>query len=268
MIKRIARLPVILNMETFPTAPSSALREWLELQILEMMTPHVDGLIIPCQEMADLIYKVVPAMIEKPVLIKPMYYPEEYLPAEILPQLSRHEKRPHVVFMGQFDLSHRINDVRKELLSLAQAGVSVHCRDVAGLYHQNIVQFQPLNGSALVSGTLTGFMTQFDACLVSYNVTTASSRLRFKTSLPGRFLIALIAGIPIILPKGRFMAIENFVCREKIGYVFETAKDLYSILMSSSWNEVREQCTEKQRQFIFEPKEFKSFIQDTLQKVG
>jgi len=262
-----ARLPLILNMGTFPTAPSGALTERLELRIFRWIAPLVDGLIIPSQEMADLIYKLSPAMMEKPALVKPMYYPKEYLPAGILPKLGEHDKRARVVFVGQFDLSHRINDVRKELLSLAQIGVYVHCAAVDGLNNQNIVQFQPFNAHALVSGTLTRFMTQFGACLVSYNVTTASSRLRFRTSIPSRFLIALIAGIPIILPKGRFMAMENFVYREKVGYAFQTPEHAYLILISPSWDAVRERCAEKRKKFTFEPKEFKLFVQHILQRL-
>ncbi|BER91400.1 hypothetical protein [Atrimonas thermophila] len=73
------------------------------------------------------------------------------------------DQRPHVVFMGQFDARHSVNDVRKEILALAEEGIVVHCVRNFELKHPNIVLFEPFGAEFLVSGHVTSWMTQFDA---------------------------------------------------------------------------------------------------------
>lgn len=267
LAKSIApNIPVILNMETFPTSPSSWMRETLEVEVFKRMAKYLDGLIIPTREMADLIYDLAPATKQRPCWIKPMYYPVEYAPKNSLPRLSEMDGKPHVVFMGQFDTRHSINDVRGELLSLAQAGIVVHCAAMEGLYHHNIVSFEPFDGTALVSGALTTFMTQFDACLVTYHLPEASNRIRFRTSLPARFLISLAAGLPIILPRGVFRAMESFVEKERVGFAFGNIEELYLALTDPNWRELRERSRFKQTDFLFNAQEFLHFINLVLQE--
>ena len=75
------------------------------------------------------------------------------------------------------------------------------------------------------------------------------------------------SGSSIWKPGTSYRDITEFISK-KVGYAFETPKDVYSILVSPSWDEVRERCAEKQRQFTFDPKEFQMFIKHTLQKGG
>jgi len=115
---------------------------------------------------------------------------------------------------------------------------------------------------------VTSFMTQFDACLVSYNVNSGSP-LRFKTSLPYRFLIALAAGIPIILSSRRFEAMENFIKRESIGIAYRSTEELLHFIISDhKWIELRETCCFKQNRFLLDAKELLCFVNNVLNKSG
>jgi len=260
LVKSIApELPVILNMETFPTAPSSGLRETIEQQIFKKMAWALDGLIIPTKEMANLVFELALALEKKPFWVTPFYYPKEFAPRHLLPKLRTVDQRPHIVFMGQFDLRHTINDVRKELLSFAEIGIVIHCASAAGLRHPNVIPFRPFPGEALISGALTSYMTQFDACLVTYS-TKISPPIRFKTSLPSRFLIALIAGIPVLLPKGKFKAMEEFIEKEGIGFVYQNVAACKALLTSTSLTHLEERAKSKGKDFVLNSESLARFI--------
>lgn len=268
LVKSIApELPVILNMETFPTAPSGGLRETTEQYILKRMAWAIDGLVIPTDEMASLIYKLVPSMEKKPIYTKPFYYPKEFAPTEFLKKLSAIDQRPHVVFMGQFDTRYLMNDVRQEILALANVGIIVHCARTFNLEHPNVVQFEPFSGEDLVSGKLTSYMTQFDACLVTYK-TEMRPPLRFKTSLPSRFLIALAAGVPVVLPRGKFKAMQSFIEQEGIGLAYSDVKELYLTLMDPNWEKLQEKSSSKQKDFLFNAQELLHFVNVVLRQKG
>lgn len=125
-----------------------------------------------------------------------------------------------------------------------------------------------LGAESLITRKLTSYMTQFDACLVSYNT---SSRLpfRFKTSLPYRFLIALAAGIPIILPSGKFEAMESFIKREGIGFAYRNAEELLRFINSAhKWIQLQENCCLKRNRFLLDTQELLHFINTVLNKSG
>lgn len=257
-------LPVVLNMETFPTAAQSGLREGLELKIFKRMHWAIDGLIIPTLEMANIVLNLAPSLKKKPRWVSPFYYPREFAPYARLPKLRDKGSRPHVVFMGQFDLQYTINNVHQEILSLADIGIVVHCAATADLEHPNVVQFEPFDGQKLTSGVLTTFMTQFDACLVTYAMPKRTP-MRFSTSLPSRFLIALAAGIPILLPRGRFSAMERFVKEQSIGFVYRDPFEAYKFLTSTNdLSRVEAVSRAKAGQFIIRKNELLTFIKEVL----
>lgn len=152
-----------------------------------------------------------------------------------------------------------MNDVREEILALAEAGVLVHCVQVPGLIHPNIITFEPFGAEALSSGVLTTYMTQFDACLVTYS-SKRGVPIRFNTSLPSRFLIALIAGIPIMLPAGRFEAMEAFVKEQGIGFVYSDPVEAYRIVTSDGFIALKEEVKRKRSKFVLAPTELRGFV--------
>lgn len=67
LVKSVApKLPVILNMETFPTASAPGLREKVELRLFKQMVSAIDALIIPTSQMAELIFELAPSLRKKP----------------------------------------------------------------------------------------------------------------------------------------------------------------------------------------------------------
>ena len=84
--------------------------------------------------------------------------------------------------------------------------------------------YDGFNGLELLEGKLATFMTQFDACVVLYNV--AKGAKRFKYSLPSRCLFALTAGIPMIVPKGLLPACEQFIKQYNLGFSYESYREL------------------------------------------
>jgi len=165
--------------------------------------------------------------------------------------------------MGQFNARHSINDVRQDLIALANTGIVLHCVRMPGLEHPNIIQFEPYGGEALISGKLTSYMTQFDACLVTY-AADRQKPLRFKTSLPSRFLIALAAGIPVVLPARRFDAIEKFVRNESIGLAYENPHELLENLKSSKFSDIQRQAMARQKKFLLDYEELRQFVEEVI----
>ena len=259
---KLHKLPVILNMETFPTSYSSWLRQQTEIELFKAIAPLVDGFIIPTIQMYQLIIKVCPEIQNKPILQKPIYYPIEYQPRQRLPLLRGCDGIPHLVFMGQFDASSNLNDVQDELISFAEAGIIVHCVENAQIQHKNVKTFTYFKGEDLITGRLTTFMTQFDACLVTYNI--KKKLLRFSTSLPSRFLIALTAGIPIVCPQKGFTAMENFIVSQKIGYLFHNIKDCQTFLRDKVPMMRKNIASHR---YIFDPQEFQVFLHQVFHKI-
>jgi hypothetical protein len=71
---------------------------------------------------------------------------------------------------------------------------------------------------------LSEFMTQFDASVPIFNVRAPHDR--FANALPTRFLFALVAGIPIALPRGLYASCEEYVAARGIGVVYGSEAEL------------------------------------------
>lgn len=127
-----------------------------------------------------------------------------------LPENPKSVDDPQAVYMGQLDFHRRLNDVSAHILALAQNGLPMHCVQSDGLQHPNVRFFPHMPAETLPSGELFGFVRQFRACLATYNL-QATPPLRYRISLPSRFLAPLAAGVPVLLPKGHFPAMERSV---------------------------------------------------------
>ena len=254
-------------METFPTAWQAGLRESIEIEMFRRSVDAIDGFIIPTLEMLDFTSDIAPEITEKPVLLKPWFYPSCYFTPHrgTFLKLKPADSSPEIVFMGSLDLTRGLNDVRSQLISLARAGIKVHCTQVEGLEHPNISTFETFNNIDLATGTVANFMQQYDACLVTY--ATGGKRrpaARFRTSLPCRLTIAMGAGLPIILPKGRFQAIERLVLQEGIGFAYESSREVFTMLQSPEWRSVRMNAQRKRNRYMFSATDFRNWVMRLL----
>lgn len=260
--EKTKHLPVILNMETFPTSWKKGWRERAELMMFKHVAPYLSGVIVPGPEMAEVINKTASHLSPKNIFIKPFHYPRQFVS---MPDYHKLIDGKEIAFMGQMDLSRSLNNVTQQIKDLASAGMVVHCAPIDGLAHPNIHFFKPFGGEALASGEIASFMRQFRACLVTYNLSDPNHPpLRFRTSLPSRFLIALASGVPILLPKNRFPAMERIIASEGVGYAYHSPEDAFRVVTDPQWNKIWQNARHKQQSFLFNGEEFRKAVTGVL----
>jgi hypothetical protein len=259
-------LPIILNMETFPTSWEKGLRERLDLRMFKRIAPFLAAAIVPSSEMRKVLERLSPTLSFLP---GPVYYPKRFVPDSDGNDFGKSANGNDIVFMGQFVLSRSLNDVREQLTSFAGIGFTVHCVRVDGLSHPNIRFFEPFHGEALTTGKVISFMRNFKASLVTYNVPPhANLPLRFQTSLPSRFLLSLAAGVPVLLPRGRFLAMERIIRTYGVGYPYESPEDALRMVASSRWQDVQRKAMQERWRFTFDGPRFCDSILTVLRETS
>ncbi len=257
-------VPLILNMESFPTAWQPGARQRFERGILARIAPLVDGMVIPTPEMAELIDSVAPELLRRPHLIAPFYYPAAFTRGADPPSIPAAEG-DGVVFTGWLDFSRALNDVRGQLLELARAGLHVHCSQVPGMDHPRVSLFKRFGVRAFTSGELASFMRRFAASLVTFNLGDRGEHAqRFGTSLPARFLFSLAVGIPVLLPGGRFPPMERMVREHDLGFVYASPEEARERLSSPDWPDVQRHVYASRERFRFHPEPFLAFVRRVL----
>lgn len=258
--------PVIHYLPTFPTSQMSWLREWIELLVFQRGRKLFQGFVVGSDAMKTFLSEkmgVNPAAI----YVGPLYYTSEYFAKRRLPLLSDVDGEPHLAFTGTTDFSKPYNDVREQLFAICDKGIHVHCAEPKERMEGNpYLHFFPrFDTPELVDGSLANFMTQFDACLVLYN--GRKGRLRYRFSVPQRFLFCFTAGIPIFLPSKTFDACEEIIRTNDSGFVYSDLSDAVSLLGDrESMGEMREKTLAASSHFSFEvqSKDFQRFLSSYL----
>jgi len=196
------------------------------------------------------------------------YYSEKYAFSKKERLISDNDNEPHIVFIGDVNFSQRtFNDIRSQIRELSDEKIHVHfayTKDKIGGVRKYIHMYER---KELVGGQLANFMTQFDACIVLYNID--KKYVRYEISLPERFLFALNSGIPIVVPKGYYAACEEIINKYGIGYSYEGVKDLKARLMDrDSMSKYRDNATKTVKDVSFERnfKEIDKFIKSVCPK--
>lgn len=105
----------------------------------------------------------------------------------------------------------------------------------------------------IADGTFATFLTQFDACVVTYNFWRTSGANRFSNSIPSRFSTALLAGIPIIVPEGYLQGCAGIINKHQIGFAYQNYTDLQNKLCDKSMlNYYRKKAIENAPSFSLE----------------
>ena len=158
------------------------------------------------------------------------FFGKKYFYRTRLPLLSENDGVPHLVFIGPISLPW--DDVRQEIFKITREKIHFHMAQTSVHMKVNpylhFFQYFPLQ--RLIDGTLATFMTQFDACIVLFNFKVCSCMDRFHNSFPSRFLFALNAGIPIVMPRGYLPACEEFVNEYQIGFAYRNLTQLKKTL--------------------------------------
>lgn len=155
-------------------------------------------------------------------------YPSKFFYRKRLPHLSEYDGHPHLVFIGL-----GVYSILPQIKEIIRREIHVHVCDTKGLsryargkFKDFVHTFKKFNYSKLLDGTLSTFLTQFDAALVTYNFLKASTLNRFYNSIPNRFSLALTAGIPIIVPRGYLKGCEEIINIHQIGFTYAGYDDL------------------------------------------
>jgi hypothetical protein len=198
--------------------------EWLSHRAV---LPLVQGRIFASDEMLQLarLLQIAPQINN---LVLPDFLSVALAPRTRLKKLRLSDGEPHVVYIGNPVYSASIyDDVRRDLMAIAAAGVHVHFAepDLPMPEHPYLHRFAAFNAEAVARGQLSDFMTQFDANLLMYHP-YQTKRIRWRTTHPTRFLHGLLAGIPTVLPGNVFRASERIVRRHNVGHAFSGPIDL------------------------------------------
>jgi hypothetical protein len=146
-----------------------------------------------------------------------------------LARLSENADGSHVIFTG-----FNVHEVLPQLETIMKKGIHVHVCETKGTkqmlkglkFNRFCHTFKKFDCTNLLDGTFATFMTQFDACLVTYDFRKVSTLNRFFNGVPNRFSLALTAGIPIIMPKGYLKGCEDIITRHQIGFTYVGYDDL------------------------------------------
>ncbi len=248
---------VILNMETFPTGWNSRFREYLEILILRMSLKNIDGLIIPTDEMYNLLVSKNIDLHSKKIFRSPFYFDMSYFK---ISEKKKIEPQYDLIFFGKPDLFRSLNSVQNQLLELADSGITIGCSKEFNIKHLNIHSFDSFHIYDQDFDP-SRFSMLYKAALVAFNISNKKSYpLRFDTSLPHRFLFPLALKLPIVLQKEGFKAIGKIVDQFEIGFRYNSIENLKTYLNSDSVKESKLKIKENEADLDFNVVTFKEYL--------
>jgi len=183
-------------------------------------------------------------------------YSKKFFYRKRLPRLSERDGRPHLIFIGS-----DVYDIFPQIEEIIRRKIHVHVCYTKGLkqrlhklkFKSFIHVFKKFDYNELLNGTFATFMTQFDACLVTYNFRKASALDRFYNSIPNRFSFALTAGIPIVMPMGYLKGCEEIINKHQIGFTYTDYDELESKLSNEELIDYcRKNASVKSKSFTLE----------------
>ncbi len=219
-------IPIIHSIQSYPLREVGAVDEERdEPKKVREIFEKLDGRIHCSQTMYDYMNKHFNLHIHGKDLILMGYYRKDYFYKERLTPLSEKNNEPHLIFIGGTEFSQRtFNDVRQQISKIAKEGIHVHFADTKDKIIADKRYIHTFDQKNPANGEFATFMTQFDACIVLYNLDKRYTR--YQNSLSERFLFALNAAIPVVVPKGYFAACEELIYKYQIGFTYDNLGNL------------------------------------------
>jgi len=261
-------IPIINNIQSYPHNYSVVGNGSRENPAYGEMFQKIEGRIHCSQNMYDYLNRHFNLRGYGKDIVLIEYFSERYFYKKRLKKLSDDDGEPHVVSIGRTHFSRRpLDDIRKQIYEIADEGVHFHLSkpDVPMKKHKYIHTFPAIPSWETIDGSLANFLTQFDACIVLFNVRRKYNR--FYNSLPARFLFAFTAGIPIIMSEGYFASCEEIVNKRGIGFSYRDVHDLRAKLCNEElMKKCKRNAVKKAKNFTFEKNFHKldSFIKDVV----
>jgi hypothetical protein len=225
-------VPVVYEFLTYPTGFSKAeekVENFFNRSIINSLARAHAGLVFASSRMLNYMESTFD-LHQGNKLIFTESYSKRCFYQRRLPRLSDDDSEPHLVFIG---LSYDVPSIFAQIEKMLQKRIHVHVCETAGLENRLRTSkfkdfchvFKKASMRALLDGSFATFMTQFDACLVTYNFTRATST-RLCNSTPNRFSFALSAGIPLVMPQGYLKSCEDIINRHQIGFAYANCDEL------------------------------------------
>jgi len=227
---------IVHDMQTYPYGYIRANDNVPESQDVGSVLGRIEGRIFASSRMEQYLCSKFNLSNYGRNLVRLYRFSKRYFRTRCLPKLSSKDGEPHLLSLGSADLDrHPFDNIRPQLRQLCRARIHIHLPDTGNPLWEDpyLHTFPAFVAADAVDGSLATFATQFDACIVLYNVRKPLAR--FHNSLPARFLFALATGIPIVLPERLFPACEDVVREHSIGFTFRNAKDLATKLQDAGF---------------------------------
>jgi hypothetical protein len=266
-----ANIPIILSIQTYPFRGTTVVgNNYEENKEIKKIFENLDGRIHCSKTMHEFMHNNFDLYKHGSDLITMGYFRERYFYKNRLQLLSEKDREPHLIFIGNTQFSQRImDDVRQQIYDITQKGIHVHFSSTYDRIKDSpyIHMFQPFSHQQLLNGEFATYMTQFDACIVLYNIDR--QYFRFNNSLPERFLFALNAGIPIVVPKKYFGSCEEIINNYQIGFSYGSLVELKEQLaIKEIMDEYRDNAIQAASKLTFENNFYilDKFIKDIVGK--
>jgi len=237
-------VPTVYEFLTYPTSSIGVAQE-IENFFNRRTVNSLDGRVLSTQRMLHYMRNVFD-MRRGENLVFMECYPEKFYYRKRLPLLSSLDGQPHLVFIGMdvYDILPQVEKVASKkihvhMCNLSQAGWHTNAQEGSnGEYASKnlgfVHSFNRFTYREIADGSFATFLTQFDACWVTYNFLGISGLSRFNNSIPSRFSIALLAGIPIVIPQGYLEGCEEIIKRYQIGFAYDNYSNLNNKLDNES----------------------------------
>lgn len=272
-IKSISTIPVLHDFQSFPLDLSKVGEDALVNPEIESLINKLEGRIMASENMER--YFATAMNLDYGInFIQFNYFRKMYFRTKNLPLLSAKDSQPHLVFIGRTDFKDRSHDnVLRLVKEIAKKKIHVHMSipNIDPPESQFIHYFENFSKEQLASGEFANFLTRFDGCILLYNIN--ERYYRYHNSHSARFLFALPAGIPVVIPDGLFDASQKFAERHGIGFAYKGIDELYEKLTDKSYMEsIRKRCAEsiESGEFYFENHEdaYNDMFNQVVEKYG
>jgi len=217
-------IKVILDINTYPVREKIKFDEIGEFINDDMRVfNQIDGLIFTSEIMKDYFSKYINLERKKNIIFYDSFISKLYSTEELT---INDEDKLKLVFLGNTEFKNRtIDDVRSQIYDLANRGIEIFVQEpaVGLLPHKNINIFKTFSFDEIYNGELGKFISKFDGIIVFYN---DFNDLRTNISIPTRFSLGLCGRIPIIIEKGKFLAIEEIFSIKENLYLYNNIDEI------------------------------------------
>ncbi|MDA9283120.1 hypothetical protein N9P77_01680 [Amylibacter sp.] len=158
------------------------------------------------------------------ITIIPDYLPKSFYCKNVNDKDFNYENWNDLVFLGAPERwGKKIDDIDEQLSEMSRFGLNVYISEKSAGAHYPF-SYPYFSDADVMVGKLADHCNRFSAALITYNF--SKPRSRFRGTLPTRFFSAISVGIPILVKRGQFTSVEEYVKKYNIGIVFDDYEHL------------------------------------------